>query len=146
MIYGTLQEANAYFATRMYTSPWDRATVQNQTKALNQATRIIDRLRFVGTKTSDSQELQFPRGGDTVVPTDVRNACFEIALSLLDGKDPERERTNLSVLSQGFSGVRTTYTNSAARDHILAGVPSHTAWTYLLPYLDKTEDVRISRA
>jgi len=146
MIYGTLQDANTYFSSRMYTTAWDRATIQTQRKALAQATRIIDRLNFIGIKTVSTQELQFPRGGDTTVPSDICSATYEIALALLDGRDPERERTNLSVQSQGFSGVRTTYNHATASDHILAGVPSYTAWTFLKPYLEDGESIELRRA
>ena len=59
-----------------------------------------------------SQPLEFPRGNDTEVPEAIRRACYEIAYSLLDGKDPELELENLGITSQGYSSVRTTYNRS----------------------------------
>src|SRR5690606_14958372 len=98
-------------------------------KALIAATLIIDTLAFKGRKHSvytllqsnpnatveqvrqaeASQMLEFPRGSDTEVPDAIRVACYEIAYSLLDGKDPEIELENLGISSQGISSVRTTY-------------------------------------
>jgi hypothetical protein len=55
------------------------------------------------------QALEFPRGEDTEVSEAIRIACYEIAHSLLDGKDPEIELENLGMVSQGYESVRTTY-------------------------------------
>ena len=143
--YCTKAEADTYFSGRLNTDAWDDATDAEKDKALIQATRIIDQLNFKGTKTDDSQELQFPRDDDTVVPDDIKSACSEIALALLDGVDPETEADNLFMVSQGYANVRSTYDRQGQAEHFVAGVPSVTAWRYLLPYLRDNRAVDLSR-
>ena len=133
--YATIDEAQAYFDRVLNTRPWDCASSTEKTKALAQATDIIDRLNFLGTKTNDAQENQFPRNDDTVVPDDVKNATAAIALALLDGVDPELEYENLHLKSQGYGSVRGSYDQRPPMPHIVAGIPSVTAWRFLQPYL-----------
>ncbi len=93
-----------------------------------------------------SQEMEFPRGEDTVVPEAIRRACYEIAYSLLDGKDPELELENLGIESQGYSSVRTTFSRTHVPvEHIVNGVPSATAWRLLAPFLRDADAMRVSR-
>ena len=93
-----------------------------------------------------SQELEFPRGADTTVPEAIRRACYEIAHTLLDGKDPELELENLGIESQGYSSVRTTYSRTHVPvEHIVNGVPSATAWRLLVPFLRDSDAIRVSR-
>ena len=94
-------EAQTYFDTVLFTNVWDSATSEERLKALLMATRIIDRLNYFGSKVSESQEHQFPRTDgsnyDSTVPQQIKDACCEIALALLDGVDVNIERENLSV-------------------------------------------------
>jgi len=115
-----------------------------------------------------SQPLKFPRGiapqgrgsfdagvitnttppipPDTEVPEAIRIACYEIAHSLLDGKDPERELENLGISSHGFEGVRTAYDRSLIPvDHIVNGVPNALAWRLIQPFLRDDHAIRLSR-
>lgn len=133
--YATSVEAQTYFDGRLNTDAWDDATSANKTKALSMATTLIDRLNFRGEKADSTQENQFPRGDDTVVPSDVKNACAEIALALLDGVDPELEFDNLRMKSQAYGVVRSTYESDRAPEHYVAGIPSSLAWRFLKPYL-----------
>jgi hypothetical protein len=110
------------------------------------ATEIIDRLNFVGSKNDSDQTNQFPRGADTTVPGNVKNACFEISLSLLDGVDPNLEYENIFMTSQGYGGARSSYDRSVKPPHVLAGVPSFVAWTYLQPYLIDPQRLDLGRA
>jgi hypothetical protein len=161
--YATVADADAYFDTRLYADVWDQASPENKDKALIAATQAIDRLRFVGVRHSvwlvieaggdedaqiaavADQTLEFPRGSDTTVPADIEIACFEEALSLLDGKDPDQELEDLAVISQGYSSVRSTYDRSFAQEHLNAGIVSPRAWRFLKPYLRGGRDVKISR-
>lgn len=173
--YATVSEANAYFELRLYSGLWNTKTVQVKTTALEQATRIIDRLNFAGEKhaanlvrqsltgedgtlqcledailrqiydAGATQELEFPRGRDTAIPVDIKIATYEIAFALLDGVEPDSELENLGVVSQGYSSVRTTYDRSFVQEHLNAGVPSATAWRYLKPYLRDGSTVKFSR-
>ena len=115
-----------------------------------------------------SQSLEFPRGlapdgrgssdlgvinsttppvpPDTDVPEAIRIACYEIAHSLLDGKDPERELENLGISSHGFEGVRTAYDRSLIPvDHIVNGVPNALAWRLIQPFLRDDHAIHLSR-
>lgn len=145
--YATIQEASAYFATRLHSGLWGATNPTDKNASLISATRIIDRLNYMGDKhdLETPQELEFPRGTDTVVPSDIKIACYEIAFALLDGVDPEMETDNLAVVSEGYSSVRSTYDRNAALPHLAAGVPSMTAWRYLLPYLRDDRSFKMSR-
>ena len=92
-----------------------------------------------------TQELEFPRGADTVVPTDIKIACYEIALALLNGADPDADMQQTWVKSQGFSVVRTSYENTFVPEYIQAGIPSPTAWKFLKRYLWNNSDVSLKR-
>lgn len=115
-------------------------------KALYMATRIIDRLNYIGSKTETDQEHEFPRNGETTVPQDILDACCEIAISLLDGYNDDIEYENQFVQQQKYSNVQTTYNRPAASEHIIAGVPSIVAWRLLKPYLRDPNAVSLSRA
>lgn len=164
--YGDLTDADEYFANRLHDLAWSGTDVLSHPKALWGATQIIDALNFKGDKHSvwqllqsnpeatqeqiraadASQPREFPRGADTEVPNDILIACFEIAYSLLDGKDPELELESLATISQGFSSVRTTYArNQSPNMHTINGVPSYTAWKLLQPFLRDPDSVRLSR-
>lgn len=158
-IYGSLIGAINYFGTRLRTGPWDNATRDERLKALHEASRLIDRLNFAGKKADPRQLLEFPRVSSAVIqadlnlvtvnittPADIKIACYEIALKLLDGYDPDFEADNLAATTQGFDGVRATYDRTAALEHTRAGIPSAVAWSYLRPYLvDSVRQVRLSR-
>ena len=144
--YLTKAEADSYFAGRLNTECWDDADDATKDKALLQATRAIDRLNFRGKKTEDSQELQFPRDDDTVVPDDIKAACAEESLQLLEGKDPEMERESLAVTKQEFGKAKIQFDNLTSRPiNILNGIMSIVAWSYLLPYLRDPLSFRFSR-
>ncbi len=158
-MYGSIIKANAYFLTRLHSEAWENESASNQTKALYTATRIIDRLNYKGYKhtvylileaaadyddveqadrrvAEAAQELEFPRDADTTTPDDIELACFEIALALLDGVDPDTELENLGVTNQSYSGVKTAYNRDQQPiEHLLHGIPSAMAWRILKPFL-----------
>jgi len=121
----------AYFEERLHTSPWDDATPADKIKALATATRMVDLLDFI--------DLPDP------VPDDIKIACCEIALALLDGVDPEVEEETARVTSQRYVGISTTYDRSGVGDHVMAGIPSATAWKHLMPYLREDKTIKLSR-
>lgn len=168
--YGSISEATSYFANRLHESAWTGAKPEDRPKALLAATLIIDTLNFKGNKNpvatlySDaevtgidptqaeieaaylSQQLEFPRGTDTEVPEDIRIACYEIAHSLLDGKDPEIELENLGISSQGYESVRTTFHRGQVPiEHIINGVPNALAWRKIRPFLRDDDAIKLSR-
>ncbi len=164
--YGTVAEAAAYFAARLHERAWSRASVADRPKALWAATLIVDSLNFKGYKApvytllqatpsatateiraaEAIQALEFPRGADTEVPEDIRRATYEIAHSLLDGKDPELELEALGISSQGYASVRTTYHRSQVPiEHIINGIPSPQAWRWLKPFLRDDDALKLAR-
>ena len=143
--YATIAEADAYMLTRLATDPWDDASSANQQKALAWATSLMDNLNFVGGRTDTDQELQFPRDYDDDYPQAIKDACSELALALLDGKDPEQEYENMRMITMGYANVRSTYDPLNQYEHIAAGIPSILAWTKLRPYLRDGKTIRLSR-
>ena len=145
MGYSDKAHADAHFAMKLNTECWDNADVADQNIALNQATLILDRLCYAGSVSVEGQANEFPRNGDTVVPNDIMIANDEIAFALLDGVDPEVEFANTKVLSQGYSSVRSTYDRQNAPAHVIAGIPSVTAWHYIMPYLNDSRLIDLQR-
>jgi hypothetical protein len=143
--YGTISRATAYFTRRLNAGPWDDAYYNDRQSSLIMATRAIDKLNFGSDKASATQNLQFPRGDDTDVPVEIEYACYEIALVLLDGYDQDQEAQTIGVLTESYSGVRTTYDASHVSEHIRAGIPSIEAWNYLKPFLRDPRLLRVSR-
>jgi len=164
--YGTLDEADEYFANRLHETAWTEASANDRRKALIAARGIIDALNYKGTKASvytllqanpsasqdeiraaeASQALEFPRGADTVVPEAVRVASYEIAYALLDGKDPEVELENLAVNAMGYGAVKTSYERSQLPiEHTIHLVPSSAAWRLLKPFLRDSDALKLSR-
>lgn len=144
--YVDLTDANLYFSQyRFDSTAWDGASDADKTKALANATRDIEQLRFKGAKTNPKQILEFPRNGDKVIPEDILKACCEQAYAYLDGQDHEFEFDQLSRLSDGFSSVRTSYDPTKVREHKQAGILSIVAWRYLKPYLTDPQDITFKR-
>lgn len=149
--YITIEEADIYFANRLFTDPWDSAITINRTKALTQATMIINHLPFIGEKSNDDQDNAFPRliitnDGETILdtPQAIKDACAEIAIKLLDGYNPEEEYENALLKLQSYGNIRLEYLE-VYPEHIIAGVPSITAWRYLRPYLNQATNIGINR-
>jgi len=142
--YADLTFAELYFSDRLHVDAWEDATDAEKQKALAMATRAIDKLNFRGEKTDLKQEYQWPRGEQTEVPQAIKDACCELALSLLD-KDPEAEVDTLRLTSVGYSGLRTSFKTDDRPEWIIALIPSATAWALLAPYLRDMSNVKMSR-
>jgi hypothetical protein len=144
-IYGSVEEADNYFAMMLEGQRWHYTERLKRLQALVSATKRIDRLNFVGEKADEDQPLQFPRGTDTEVPVDIRQATYEFALALLNGVDPDTEADNLAMSSQGYGGLRSDYDRSSIPPWINSGIPCKTAWNLLLPYLRPRLGVSLRR-
>ena len=164
--YGSVAEGTEYFALRLHEYAWSEADHTDRERALFAATQVVDTLNFKGMKHSVwslyeassepageeiraaevSQVLEFPRGADKTVPEVITKAVYEIAHSLLEGKDPEAELENLGIQSQGYASVRTTYSrNQVPIEHIVNGIPNALAWRWLRPFLRDEDAIRLSR-
>lgn len=143
--YGSVLRGTEYFNNRLDNDAWFESINPKQRIALFEATQLIDKLNFAGSKSDSSQLLEFPRGTDTEVPRYIEFATYELAYVLLDGVDVNREVSQINVTSEGYSSVRTTYDRTRIPDYIIAGIPSPKAWGYLKPYLRDTRQLKISR-
>jgi len=145
MDYVTQIEVDTYVQTKLDSAPWDDSDLTDRGKAISESTRILSNLNWAGDKTVATQELEFPRGGDTQIPQNIKDACSEIVLALLDGVNPENEVNSQRVMAHGYSSVKTTYNPDLVSDHYMAGVPSYLAWQKLLPFLRDPGEVTLSR-
>jgi hypothetical protein len=143
--YGTVNDADDFFSQHLNTSAWFDTSPTDRAKALLGATELIDRLNYVGDKTDPNQALEFPRNGDTDVPTPILQACYWIALRLIDGIDPETEAELINI-SQNTWAATTTYDRSFVPRRIAAGIPSDRAWQLLYPYLRDPGAIQIFRS
>jgi len=140
-------EAESYFSSeRLNAEAWSNSTSVLRNKALKSATRAIDRLNFKGRKLDPNQYNEFPRYGMTIVPDDIKIACCEITLSILDGVDQELEEEDLGAITGAYGTVRVTSDPNFRKDHVKAGIPSVVAWKHLLPYLNDPREAHIERA
>lgn len=141
--YVTIDEAHTYMLGNMDYSIWDAS--EKKSTSLIQATRIIDALNLIGSKTDEDQALEFPRDGETAVPEAIKSACIEIALALVKGVDPEVEYRNLKVMASKYGNASVSYDTSVTYEHVVACVPSVTAWRLLKPYIRDRLTVTLER-
>jgi len=144
-MYLTIADANAYFDDRLNSEDWDYAELEDRRKSLAMAGRLIDRLNYLGDKTDDSQEHEFPRGGDTSTPTEITWACCEIAIKILDGMDSDMEVDALGRTKAEFTSIKNTYNANIVREHKALGMLSSLAWDYLRPYLRDVNSLALVR-
>lgn len=143
--YATVTEADTYFESRLHSGTWIDASTADKTKALAMATQQIDHLDFAIAKNDEDQELEFPRGDDTVVPEAIKKATYEIAIELLDDNLPDELLADSVIKQDNFANVRTTYDRRATPEHIVNGVVSATAWRFLRPYLEEPGNIKLHR-
>ena len=144
--YGTVADADNYFVLHEKYDVWNCFTREQKVRFLTSASRRIDRLNFIGQKADSGQFLQFPRTDDTVVPYQIEQATYEVALRLGEGVDPDTEADNLSRTSDGYGLTKVTYDRSFVPDYTRAGIPSQTAWHLLYPFLRNVLNVDIVRS
>ena len=133
--YATLAEAQTYFNSRLDSDDWDDASESDKTKSLVQATKSIDRLNFLGSKTSSTQDRQFPRYDDSETPQDIKDATCEEAIMLVGGATIALEREASKMRAQTFGAVKTVFDTDMASLHLSAGLVSSVALDILHPYL-----------
>ena len=123
-------DAEIYFYNRLWSLAWESASEHDKEKALIMASNAINQLSLMELETT---------------PQDLKDAACEIAVSLLDGIEPEREFENLSLVSSSYANVRSTYDRTIRQEHIESGIVSIKAWQLIKPYLDVSKELRISR-
>ena len=145
--YGTVAESDDYFLNdRVQDDGWYEYDSDKKTKALKRATALIQNLNFVGDKTDSEQELEFPRGGDTVVPSGIKLATYEIAYEILvHGRDVEFEMNSIGEVATSFGAGRLRVDTSLAQIAKAHLIPSAVAWRHIAPYLLPGDEVKLSR-
>lgn len=142
--YVLYDEANSYInSTHLNRDIWNDTSQEECEIALTMATRAIDKLAYKGQKATETQLHEFPRGSQTTVPQDIKDACCELAFSFIEGKDPEFEFENLVVLNKRFDAASINFKPEADRRHIAAGIYSIEAWKLLRPYLRDYDAFRL---
>lgn len=143
--YATVNEADSFLNKRIRLEKWKESSSQDKENALIEATSWIDRLNFAGDKADADQELEFPRGTDTVVPEDIKRACILCAKEIIDGRSPERVIDSQSLTSEGSINTRNQFNRWYSLSYNRAGIASAEAWGYLQPYLRDPQEMSFSR-
>ena len=129
--YCTTEYADEYFTGRLHAEVWEQTDESTKEKALQQATRTIDRQLLRGRKTNPEQELAFPRYPDTEIPKEVQEACCEEALALLErGNSQRRKLQQEGVQSFTLGNMSEAYAPGGGR-----GLLSQEAKELLRPWL-----------
>lgn len=135
--YATPEEAYNYALSRQPITE----TYTDLQRYLIQASDMMDALRYTGTLV-EGQARIFPRvEDDDIIPSAIKAACIENALALIDGVDVALEFENLNMTNQAYANVRTAHDRTVKPDHIVAGIPSLTAWRLMLPYLPDPREI-----
>lgn len=144
MPYADTTDAATYVnAYKVDKGSWFSLTPDEQSAALAEATSLIDTLAFKGTKTDPNQANQFPRDGGVSVPTDIKNACIEIAFELGNGQSTQDLGMDIGITATQFDRTRAQH----ARRHpaFVHGIPSVVAWNILRPYFRNTRNIKLVR-
>lgn len=103
--YISLADAETYMESRYDCSgAWAAASNGTKNILLVQATKMIDRQPWRGSKTASTQSLEFPRDGYTTADTEydkVEGACVEQALWLLS----QNPTTRAAAQAQGVQSL-----------------------------------------
>lgn len=125
--YINLTNADTYFADRLNSDVWDSATASNKEKALIQATKILDSMTFIGTRSKSTQILKFPRLfpidftldgfiiDSATVPQNILDAVCELAIYLLsEDYTASNDLSDFNSVTLGSISVSTKTTMGGA--------------------------------
>lgn len=143
--YITNSDADLYFEARFKSDLWNEINEVTKTQLLVTATRLIDRLNFIGDQYDEDQGLEFPRGTDTSVPQDVKDACCEIAYALLNDRDIEYEAELMNQTTASNEAGRLVTDGGIVNLAKVHSIPSQLAWNLLRPYLRNGSEITLSR-
>lgn len=109
-VWGTLIEADAYHANRLHNSEWTGATDATKETAMKWACNLLNKLKWDGYRTEETQAQSQPRSGlydadgyyidVDVVYKDMKDASFEYAWLLIKGDATAESGTT------GFSEIK----------------------------------------
>lgn len=123
--YISVDYADSYFFPIDLTNLWDTYTDEQKAKAINLATKQINKLNFLGERYIFSQELEFPRilyqgdvvyyfdsdrNGNIQIPPDVLEACAIQAKFLLDSQNSVQiQSLKLGITSVSIGSTSESY-------------------------------------
>lgn len=117
--YCSVDEADAYHATRGHNDEWVASSPEDKEKFLRWATRLMDQEDWRGVRNSLNQVLRWPRGGvtdqdgyiilNTIVPDWLKNAQAELAFHLLRD-DRTEDQGNLQSRHEQLGSMQSTDT------------------------------------
>ena len=148
--YYAVATAQAYFDNRLDVAEWTSATTAEKEASLIMAAAIIDRQKYLGTKSSDGYPREWGRDtitdkyGDAVanniLPPDFNLANFEMALAILKDNTVQTQTdsgSNIRKLEAGSASIEYFHSTS---ENSLPEVVSK----YLQPYIDGYSDFNLS--
>ncbi|MES2262100.1 MAG: DnaT-like ssDNA-binding protein [Pseudomonadota bacterium] len=120
--YASVSEANAYHRAGGNEAKWIDLDVDVKEIHLRNATKFMRRVyraRWAGGRVRAEQALDWPRYGvrvddfavlSTIVPTDVKDACIELALRAIDGPLlPDMETGSNQIKRDKVGPLETEY-------------------------------------
>jgi Putative DnaT-like ssDNA binding protein len=136
--YTTPSRASAFLTMRLDTAAWDEASVDDQSTALQWATRLLDeQVQWYGMPTSPAQALALPQVGlvdqweriipSTVIPLAVEQATALYALALLESTAPDAPQAtgDLVIKSKKIGDTTITYQDMSSGSTARTPVSPH---------------------
>ncbi len=98
------------------TAAWDAASDGKKTISLQVATRMINQMEFIGSKSDPDQDNEFPRdASDNEIPDTVKRATCHQALALLQGRTLEKFEKNAGVAAESVGDASVTYSSDRGK-------------------------------
>ena len=102
-VYADVDAADDYMNGMINAATWSALTTDTKARGLVGATRLLDRQKWMGSRTVDGQDLAFPRSGlidcegttvdEDEVPQSVIDASIILAMDLASGSEAETAAT-----------------------------------------------------
>lgn len=124
-VYASLSQAAQYLLAVFGADAWFALTPDQQGQALVTATRLMDRQCWQGTRTTDSQELEWPRTGisgvyELAVPGDIVNGTIELAFAISGGSEVVNNATPQAQTLQTVKAGSVSLTYFRGAEGVLA--------------------------
>ena len=124
--FATIAEANAYHNARLHNETWFDANTDTKKRALKWATRILDDMKWKGSKTASTQALEWPRAAvlnlngdeldDATIPTFLINAVSEYAFELIKmDREVDSDTKGISQVMAGEVSVKFDKTDRPSK-------------------------------
>lgn len=141
-VYADVAAADTYLDGAYHADNWRSLDDDTKGRALVTAVRTLDRQIWLGSKTDEANDLDWPRKDtgvvgvtDDVIPTDIVNASIELALSISQG-------SNVQNVQSGETNIQSLRAGSAAITYFRGGSNGGTptrfpqiVWELVRPYI-----------